>query len=102
MECVGIMLEPGLPMGCGLQWPPLQLCVVLFVIAELLEVLRISVGPPSACVLLVSPGSQRWTSSEESFPDPSQNSSGNAVCGAVAICWLLSCVPGFFLDLGSL
>lgn len=85
------MLEPGLPVGCGL------LCVVLFVPA-LLSCWRCS-GPlwdhPVLAVwgglmLLVSPGSQRWTSLEKSFPEPTQNHSVASVCGAVAICWLLS------------
>lgn len=51
-------------------------------------------------MLLVFPGSQRWTSLEKSFPDATQNNSVDTVCSAVAICWLLSLGAWFLPRLG--
>lgn len=102
------MPKPGLPVGCGLQWPPLHLiCVVLFV-PRLLSCWRCSGSLWTHAVLtvwgglmlVVSSGSQRWTSLEKSFPDPTQNNLVGTVCSAVAICWLLSLGAWFLPRLG--
>lgn len=101
---LGIMLEPGLLVGCGLQWPPLHLIHVMLFVPGLLScwwcsgslwdhpVLTVGGG----LVLVVSPDSQSWTS----FPDPTQDNPVSTSCSAVAICWLLSLRACFLPRLG--